>query len=376
MIFEEKMLLLYNIWREMSSEMSDLMDENYFYNYILSFIRIDKITRTSQILHVLRGKRTPSMFYLTEINHWHHGFLARQRMERAELKAIINSFIENQLVEKKEKGYLLTEAGKEKVATYFDNHYFPNQITCFSNLSLRDSFWERLQLYTQVFSEYSYENTKYIPAIKDPLHQENVRQLFQAANDKIGIVFDQWVKEQEVLFAQFEEEKADILFNFLTGHKRIGKTRVQLAKEQGMEIEEFNFYLRDLLEELIEKIKSHRKELPLFYKVLKQTNAEVFLGLSQSTYQSYQLLQQGANIQQIANRRYIKENTVKEHILEMAFILDTFPVQYFVPTKIYKYLNEQFDSQKEYSFKQAVTSDETLEFYQYRLVELERMRSK
>lgn len=357
-------------------EMSDSMRGNYFNYYILSYFKIEKVTRVSQVLHVLKGKRTPSMFYLTEINQWHHGFSIERRIEREELKTIINHLVQNKLLVKKEKGYLLTIIGQERLNEYFEKHYSPNKIVQFSNINLRRPFWDRLQLFTQVFSEYSYQNSKYIPIVKDPFHQENVRQLFQAANGSVDSFFKQWVKEQELLFEHMEELKADVLMNFFTGYEYVGKTRIQIAKELEMENVEFTFYLRDLLEELIEIIKIRRIELPLLFKILKQTNKEVFLGLSQSTYQSYQLLQQGADIQQIASRRYIKENTVKEHILEMAFILDEFPLQHFVSKQIYEHLNQQFESQEGYSFRQAVTSDETLEFYQYRLVELERMRSK
>lgn len=356
-------------------EMSDLMQENYFNYYILSYFKVEKVTRISQILHVLRGKRTPSMFYLTEISHWHHGFLTDNRIERGELEKIIKSFSNNNLLLQKEKGYLLTAEGKERLVEYFAGRYYPNKIKCFSNLSLRNPYWDRLQLFTQVFSEYSYENSKYIPTIKNPAHQENVKQLFRAVDGNIDFILNQWMKEQECLFAQMDELKADVLVNLLTGHKKIGKTQGQIAKELKMEVDEFSFYLRDVLEELIQSIKENRKEFPMLYEILKQTNEEVFLGLSQSTYQSYQMLQQGANIHQVASYRNIKENTVKEHILEMAFILEIFPVQNFMSEQIYEYLNQQFEKQEDYSFKQAVTSNKAIEFYQFRLVELERMRS-
>lgn len=351
------------------------MHDNYFTHYILSYFNLNKVTTVSQIIHVLKGKRTASMFFLTEVNNWHHGFAIQKRMTREELKEIMNYLFQKQLLIKKDKGYLLSATGKETLDKYFDKHYFPKRIKSFSNLSLRSPFWDRMQLFTQVFSEHSYQNTQYVPIVKDPMHQESVRLVYQAADGNIDFFLKQWVKEQEFIFEQIDKQKADILVNFLTGYGRVGKTRGQLAKKLEMQIDEFDFYLRDLLEELIETIKENRKKLPLIYKVLEQTNEEVFLGLSQSTYQSYQLFQQGATTQQIAKRRYIKENTVKEHLLEIAFILEKFPVLHFVPAEMYEYLNEQFDSQEEYSFQQAVTANETLEFYQYRLVELERMRS-
>lgn len=351
------------------------MKEDYFNYYLLSYFNTDKEISLSQILHVLRGKRTPSMFYITEINQWHHGFSVDKKIQRLELQKIINTLINDNLLTEKKTGYLQTIAGKEKTAEYFETHYFPHKITRFSNVNLAKPFWERIQLYTQVFSEYSYQNTQYLPVIKNPNHQENVRQLFKEANKNIEAVFTQWVKEQRQLFEIIAEDQADIIGNFLTGHGRIGKTRMQIRKKLGMQADEFSFYFRDILEELIELIKQNRQSFPLLYQLLTQINEEFFLGLSQSTHQSYQLLKQGANIQQIARKRRIKENTVKEHLLEMAFILTNFPVQHFVSTEMYAYLAKQFENDNEYSFKKAMTEITNIEFYQYRLVELERIRS-
>lgn len=352
------------------------MKENYFNYYLLSYFKVDKETNTSQILHVLRGKRTPSMFYLVEINHWHHGFSIDKKIKRSKIKDIINTLVNKDYLIKKQKGYLLSDIGKEKLTEYFENNYFPLKTVSFSNINLVTPFWERIQLFTQVFSEYSYQNNQYLPIIKNPNHQENVRQLFQAANENIETVFNQWVKEQRHLFERIDNRQADVIINFLTGHDRIGKTRIQVRKKLGMQVDEFNFYFRDILEELIELIRHNRRKFPLHYQLLIQINEEFFLGLSQSTYQSYQLLKQGANIQQIAKKRHIKENTVKEHLLEMAFILADFPIQRFVSKEIYTYLKKQFENNQEYSFKTAVSEIKNIEFYQYRLVELERIQSK
>lgn len=351
------------------------MKGKYFLFYILSYFQEDKRVRESQIFHILRGKRTPSMFYMTEMNKWHHGFSNEPRIEREQLKRLLNRLETADLITPKEKGYLLTKKGKESVQAYFQKHYFPQKIKSFSNLHIHHSFWNRVQLFTQVFSETSYQNNSYIPIIKDPIHQERVRQLFQEVNGKIHLVLSQWIEEQQVILKELESKKATVLANFLTGHQILGKTRIQIAKELGMSLDELKVYLRDLLEEVIEKIKAQKKQLPLHYEIIRQINEENFLGLSQSTYQTYQMLSHGLGIEQIANERQIKENTVKEHILEIAFIFDAFPVSEFVSQEMYADLSKQFEQDKAFTFKKAVLKNEELEFYHYRLVELERMRN-
>lgn len=351
------------------------MNDHYFYYYVLSYFDEQKITGLSQILHVFRGKRTPSMFYVTEINKWHHGFSLEKRMTQEKLSSIIQRLLAKQLIIAKEKGYILTKQGKERCGAYFKEHYFPHKTNSFSSINLHRPFWDRMQLFTQVFSEYSYQNTQYIPVIKHPHHQENVRQLFQVTQGNKDKVLDQWVKEQELLFEKLEPQSADTLVNFLTGHHQIGKTRTQMAKHYQMTPYEFRFYLMDTLEEAITIIKKQQSKMILTREILKQVNAETFYGLSRSTYQTYQMLKQGATIDQIAQQRRIKENTVKEHILEIAFVFDKFPTQKFIPHETYDHLLNKFDQQKKYTYKKAVSENNELEFYHYRLIELERMRA-
>lgn len=350
------------------------MKDQYFNYYILSYFNTEKVVSLSQVLHVLRGKKTPSMYYLTQINQWHHGFSLEKRIEKDDLRVIIRSALDNQLLISKEQGFLLTDKGSENLNQYFKNHYYPKEITNFKNIDLYLPFWDRLQLFTQVFSEYSYKNVNYIAVIKNPHHQEKVRQLFQAVQGKMDKTLLQWMKEQEFIFENLEEEKANILANFLTGHNKVGKTRKQLANELKMLEYEFKFYLRDILSEVIKIIRNNAHELALMFDILNQTMNEYFISLSESTYRTYQMLEQGNHLKKIASVRRIKENTVKEHILEIAFVLEVFPTEKFIPEEIYVYLHEQFNKNIDYSYKEALLSNQELEFYHYRLVELERMR--
>lgn len=348
--------------------------EDYFYYYILSYFHTEEVVRLSQIFHVLRGKKTPSMYYLTEINHWHHGFSFVKRIEKADLKKTISPALTDYLLLKKDDGFILTKKGNELVKEYFKRHYYPKEIKNFGNIELYIPFWNRLQLFTQVFSEFSYKNTNYLAVIKNPNHQEKVRQLFQVTGGKIDRVVLQWIEEQSLIFEKLEEEKADFLANFLTGHKIIGKTRTQVANQLNLLDYEINFYLRDILEEIIELLIKNQKKLALTYKIFEGVQSEYFMSLSKSTFETYQMLKQGYPIQKIASVRKIKENTVKEHILEIAFVVPGFPVENYVSKSIYSNLYNQFTEDKNMSFKEALSNNEDLEFYQYRLVELERLR--
>lgn len=347
---------------------------DYFSYYLMTFFQVDKEVRISQILHTLRGKKTPSMYYLTEINQWHHGFSIAKRMEEKDIKIIVQAAYQEKWLRKKEKGFQLTPLGKEIVDEYFESHYYPEFVHSFNNIDVYDAFWERLQLFSQVFSEYSYHNMNYTAVIKEPKHQEKIRMLFQASQGNKTEVLKKWTKEQYFIFENLTEEKANLLVNSLTGHQRIGKTRSQLAAEFAMKKDEFNFYLRDSLAEVIQLIHHYPNKLVITRQLLKATQEDYYFSMSESTYRTFKMLEKGKKISEIARLRRIKENTVKEHLLEIAFVLDEFPIKAFVPSEFYQSLSKKFQENPFYSYREAVRELEKVEFYHYRLVELERMR--
>lgn len=342
--------------------------------YILSYFRKERATSLSQILHVFHAKRTPSMFYMIEINHWHHGFSLSNTVKREDLKQVIQMLLQKHFLIEEDKGYILTEVGAEKQKTYFKDHYYPKSIKNFENANVRQPFWSRLQLFAQVFSELSYQNAQYAPVIKHPHHQENVRQLFQQFSAEKKEILDQWIFEQDFLFSKLETQEANVLASQLTGHGVIGETNSQLAEALQMTISEFHFYQQDVIERLIHFIQKYQSDLNLMPVILKQTHKETNFGLSMSTRHTYELLQQGHGALEIARLRSIKENTVREHILEMAFVFPNFPYAQFIPENIYEQLHQQFKNKQDYNYRQAMTENDALEFMHFRLVELERMR--
>src|SRR5699024_744185 len=124
--------------------------------------------------------------------------------------------------------------------------------------------------------------------------------------------------EQQFLFEHLEETQANVLANLLTGHHILGETKGQMANKLQMESLAFDFYLQDILETVIILVKKNASQLVLLDVILEQLHLVTNLGLSASTRDTYQLLKADHPIPEIANIRTIKENTVREHILEMA----------------------------------------------------------
>lgn len=349
------------------------MTEYYFY-YILSLFNQDKKVSTSQLFNVIQGKRTPSMFYLTEINQWHHIFETDKYLVKEDLNRVIHLLVKRHYLKAVEDGYLLTTAGQEAFVTYFSEHYYPQRINSFANINVRVPFWDRIQLYSQVFSEISYQNAQYTPVIKHPHHQENVRLFFQAFSKNKEKLLESWVAEQRFIYSELQSKDAAVIIKQLSSHDYVGKTKSQLANDLNMTPEAFDYYFDDVLEVYIGIVENNKKSLALTYSILNQMHRETLYGLSMSTFQTYQLLKEGHSIIQIAHQRHLKENTVREHILEIAFVLSDFPYSKFIPTHIYKLINQKFETEGELLYRDLVKEYEEIEFMHFRLVELERMR--
>lgn len=348
--------------------------DEYMGYYILSYFDKNKAVNASQIFHVLQGKRTPSMFYLAEKNRWHHGFGKFTRFSRQRLELFLKRFNQLKWIEVRGKGYVLTELGSQVKNEYFSTHYFPSHIHTFSNVNLRRPFWERYQLLTQVFSERSFFNNKYTPIIKDPLHQEQVRFLFHYFKNESDNINQKWIDEQYSVFNHLKDSRVNHLFKHLSGHDKIGETTSQVREKLNMNELEYEYYHFDTIELIIQRIKENPQHLPLMQAIIQSLQSETNFGLSSSTYQTYLYIEDGLSIQEISKERSLKENTIREHILEMAFVLDNFPFDKFVSESLAKELNAKFIRDEDYSFKKAVSDFDSIHFMDYRLIELERMR--
>ena len=346
---------------------------NYKEYYLLSFFNLQEPTSSSQLLHVFQGKRTPSMFYLTEKNGWHHAFSQFKRITIEEIEKTVHQIFQKEWLSPTEKGFVLTEIGVNELESYFNQRYFP-KINRFTNLNIRSAFWERYQLFAQIFSEMAYKNQRYSPVIKHPQHQENVRLLFQQYPDQRKELVKKWVEEQNFLFTHLEESHSNTVIAQLSGHQIIGETKSQLQELLEMDQFEYALYHQDIIEEILNLIEENSEVLVLLHAIVYQLHRETNYGLSSSTYISYELLKQGFDIENIASRRQLKENTIREHILEMAFVLCDFPNAKYVPQPIYEQLHKGFETIDNYTYRDAMGAVDGLEFMYYRLVEIERIR--
>lgn len=347
-------------------------EEEYFLHYLLSLFNQQRPLKVAQLIHVFHGRRTPSILYFIETQQLFSAFELLPKLKRENLEKCFVTMQKNEWITETENGFIQTDFGKKMVESYFQNHYYPDNITSLQYSKVRNTFWERFQLFTQVFSEKRFENVQYVPIIKHPSHQEGVRVWLSKQGEDKQKVTDNWIKETFSLFESLPEEVVNMVVMQLSGHDRIGKTKQQTAAFMKKESYEFLLFFENALEQMILKIEE--EDFFLLKQMLNDILKETVYGLTDSTFLTAKYLTKGLSIDQVAKLRRLKVNTIREHILEIAFIQPNFSFKPFISEKTYDLLHEEFKKNTSLTYQEIKRSIPEVEFMHFRLVELERLR--
>ncbi|WP_208558762.1 helix-turn-helix domain-containing protein [Marinilactibacillus kalidii] len=346
----------------------------YFLMFILKLFNKDYPSKSSQLIHVFNGRRTPSILYKVENEQLHPAFGLFKELTKEQLQKLINQLVREQLLEGTEQdGYIKTEKGINQVAQYFNQHAFPDSITSLENATLRTPFYYQFQLLGQIFSEKRYENNKYSPTIKDPVHQESIKMWLSNQPEKMDQLAQQWSNELYRLLNALSEEEAYIVVGKLTGHPFVGRTNRQLAEELDMEPFELIIRTEQVMETIIKKSRSEKGTL--LNDFVDYLDKRTYFGLSKSTLDTYYMIGEGKGLEEVSEIRKLKISTIREHILEIYLIHPDFDFTPFIPKEIYMKLKQSFLQQPSYMFKQAKVEQPDMLFMWFRLIEIERIRN-
>lgn len=352
-----------------------LQGEHYFLHFLLSLFNLAQPSKVSQLIHVFHGRRTPSMLFKVEQEKLYPAFGLFKSMTREALEQSAEQLVKKDWIKGSEQnGYVLTDAGVEELKQYFSRHTYPAAINSLTYATIRRPFFSQFQLAAQIFSEAIYKNSRYSPAIKNPVYQESVKKWLYSQQQSIEELSGKWSAELLQVIEQLPDTTATVLVSKLTGHQLIGFTNRQIADQLLMEPIEFQIVLEQAIEQFIDQIKS--SEAALLTQFLSHVQKTVYYGLSKSTFMTAVLLKKGLSIEAVAHKRQLKLNTIREHVLEISLVHTVFDFMPYIPKDIHRALHNSFDQYPAYSFKEAKQDHEDLLFLWYRLVEIERIRNE
>lgn len=344
--------------------------ENYLLNFILSCFSEADGVKISQLIHILNGKRTPSVFNMTMHKHLIHVYGLLPHLKREKLIKAVNALTKDGYLYHNDEKYYLTEKGAQQIAYFYEHYPYPCHIHTFSYTLIRKAIWLHVQLLTQIASQWSYQQKQFSPLIWDEKVQANVKCLVQ----RYEKFHDIWQDEQIQILETMDLPSADFLANWLSGYDSWGLTFDEMEEYIPGGKWTVYIWLQDAIEQYMTI--AQKLDLSLHQHMLQLIWQTYYAGLSPSTFQSIQCIARGISLEEIAQRRHLKLNTIREHVLETAFVHPEYAYQRLIDKERYRELNELFEENDELTYKEAKEILPDLIFMDYRLVELERWQNE
>ncbi|PRY78422.1 helix-turn-helix domain-containing protein [Alkalibacterium olivapovliticus] len=348
------------------------MTNDFFLDYIIFLFTQQTRVTPKQLALIASGKRTPSNLFTAEKNELQGLFNSPIPYTESEWRQYLKRLSETGNLIEDGDFFLISASGLKKKKEVKHRYPFLNDIPSLAHSQTRKEFWSWFIFVSQIISELSYTNSRYIPSISDYFRQRAIKKwLADQVADRHNLV-GKWAEELTVFLTALPERYRHFLLDQLTGHGSEGLTERQLCQKYEMDPIEIGISLNHLMQELYEK----RDAFPLFDSLWIEVHLFCHEGLSESAWKSIQLLNRDYTIDQVASMRKLKENTIKEHILENVLVNPCNPIQQYIPESIYIYLKESFKENENLTYQDVKIQSQTVEFFWFRLVEIERLRVK
>ncbi|WP_260202391.1 helix-turn-helix domain-containing protein [Lactiplantibacillus pentosus] len=326
--------------------------------------------RAKGMFNVLRGRRTVSTLFagltagcLDLLDSWHGVPLEDFMAATAVLE-------ENGLLISPEAGsWQLTAAGQARWVAIQEHRYLPQAFSRFQTVDVR-RFQQVSQLALQVTSELVHHERRYYPTTTDPSIQALVKRWLRQQSttdlgDRVHAALTAFLTSVPT------DELATVFVDSLTGYQAPGRTNDQLAMMLHRQPLETGLMRTDVSCQWVRWLQVHPDDplWPLLAPLVQSSP------VSKSAQQTYQAFTQTHALTKIATARKLKLSTVREHLLEVAIWLPSFPFTTVLDAQVIETLTRCFAGQPEiasWSFQDAQAALPELDFFEFRLFQIMR----
>ncbi|MGV3466925.1 MAG: helix-turn-helix domain-containing protein [Heyndrickxia sp.] len=284
------------------------------------------------VFHLLKGKKSSQTIqdaYLYQLDALFYTF---PNLTRSSFDECIQSFKNKGiLLMKEDNHYELTNIGEKQLNDFFAEHTFPSSLNGMKYQEYTFVIWNRLCILIQVLSNLVHDSRLYYPITRDTKLLRWVKQFMlsqKLTKHQLGeAIYD----ELSTVFCENPPESPEIIVYRLTGYKHIGKTVEQTADKLSIEITEYWYRFLNLLHFLVEQIIEKKNRFPILFSIMQDIDKP--FPMTKSTVETYKLLVKNYTISDISKMRNLKENTIQDHIIEIALINPEFSLKPFIDSK-------------------------------------------
>ncbi|MEH7494961.1 helix-turn-helix domain-containing protein [Neobacillus niacini] len=315
------------------------------------------------IYHLLNGKKSSQTLQDAHLFSLKRYFGILEPLTRESFDEIFNKLLINKLVEPcGEQRFLLTSAGEDYLLTNAQPYYINGwRYQAFTLL-----VWERLSLLVQVSSNFTFQETKYIPIQKNVEVHNWLKEFLKftsVSKQELGkFLFSELVE----IFEHAKDVNAKILIFRLTGYKQIGLTSSQIAKTLNIDSIHYHLEFINTIHCLLHFVESD----PSRFKVLSSllANLDQNDSLTLSARKTLVLLNQGFTAEEIASIRNLKISTIEDHLVEFALNVEDFSINSYVDEELQLKILEISRRESTRQLKVIRNTLKTASYFQIRLV--------
>ncbi|SDJ66822.1 helix-turn-helix domain-containing protein [Sediminibacillus albus] len=328
--------------------------------------KINKERSLAAIYHLLTGKRSSQTLQDAHIYHLTGYFGICKGMEKAAFDQLIQSVIDRRFAKPEGDDAELTGRGID----FLTGSDSSSDLAHFNGLAYDRAaslFYDRLSLFIQTATNLESGNHNFIPVTENTDTLRWMKRFYNANKHQLRNLLDGLYQELLIYLHQLPDEQASVFVKRLSGYSRFGLSKAQLAITYGYEKQDFNVIYLLLLHRLLNYVLYDNEPTPTLALFTKDIVKEVFL--TDSARKTNQLLNSGRSIEQIGRIRMLKESTIHDHLIEIAYAHPHFPLDRYVPQQAIKEIARTVDrlqTRKLKIIKQAL--DNRYSYLQIRLV--------
>lgn len=230
-----------------------------------------------------------------------------------------------------------------------------------------ETFKQRFLLFIQTLTNTSQNHYQFIPIVDDHEVEQFIKGLYIRFKFCQSKTMEQLYREMESAFSSLTDLEASIFVDRLTSYRSFGNSLQQLSQDYQLSIPDSYLTVQKGFYHLIRL----QKENPERYKLLRLLASgleENQSRLSQSGYQTLHLLKKDFSLEQISRIRNLKQNTIRDHLVEIAMEEKDFPFFKFLDSAIYEEIKRAVEGKKTYRLKEIKNNvDPSISYFQIRL---------
>jgi uncharacterized protein YpbB len=315
------------------------------------------------IYHLLNGKKSSQTIQDAHLFSLKRYFRILETLTRESFDKAFNRLVDKDLVETcGEQKFLLRGSGE----AYLQKSLSPNYLNGWEYQHFTPLVWERLSLLIQVTSNLSFKETRYIPIQKNKeVHNwlKVILKNYSLPKNEIGKnLFTELVDCLEAV----KDINPAVLVYRLTGYQQIGLTAQQTAMKLNMDPIQYQLEFINIIHYIMHMVENDPGRFKLLSTLLGdlvQTNS-----LTLSSQKTWELLNRGYSIEQIAKYRKLKVSTIEDHLVEFALNIEEFPIDSYVDQELQNKVLEISRQTATKQLKVIRSSLKTASYFQIRLV--------